>query len=412
MINKYDVIVVGGGPAGMMAAGVAAKNSKKVLLLEKNDKLGKKLKITGKGRCNVTNIADAETFFENFSKNSKFMYSAFYTFDNYAVMDFFESLGVPLKTERGGRVFPVSDKAVDIVSAMERFLISNNVTVKNEKVIKINHENKKITGVDTTSNKYLTDCIIIATGGKSYQLTGSTGDGYKFAESVGHTVTEIKPSLVPVIIEEKFCKELQGLSLKNAGLKLFTNNKLMYSDMGEMLFTHFGVTGPIVLSASAHVKSDNSYFVIDLKPALTEEVLDKRILRDFEKYINKQFSNALNDLLPKKMIPVIIELSGINPYKKVNEITKEERRKLVTTLKGLKLTISGLRSINEAIITSGGVSVTEISPSTMESKLIKGLYFCGEVIDVDAYTGGYNLQIAFSTGYLAGYSASEFNKGE
>lgn len=407
MANNYDVIVIGGGPAGMMAAGVAAKKSKSVLLLEKNDRLGRKLRITGKGRCNVTNIADAETFFENFSKNEKFMYSSFYSFDNYAVMDFFETEGVPLKTERGGRVFPVSDKAADIVDAMINFVVSNGVIVKNEKVIDITINNGTVAGVVTEKNNYIANSVIVATGGKSYPLTGSTGDGYKFAIKSGHTVTDIKPSLVPVNIVESYCKELQGLSLKNVGLKLFINDKLSYSDMGEMLFAHFGVTGPIVLSASAHINSPNSYFLIDLKPALNEDVLDKRVLRDFNKYINKQFANSLGDLLPKKLIPVIVKLSGIEETKKVNEITKEERKKLVHLLKNLKLSVKSLRSIDEAIITSGGVSVSELSPSTMESKIVKGLYFCGEVIDVDAYTGGYNLQIAFSTGYAAGKSAAE-----
>lgn len=404
-MEKYDVIVIGGGPAGMMAAGTASERGKKVLLLEKNDMLGKKLRITGKGRCNITNTADDETFFENLPKNSKFMFSSYYNFNNYCVIDFFNSMGVETVEERGGRVFPKSEKAIDVVNAMIKYIKKAGVSAKKDKVLKIVAEDGCVKGVKCQGGEYFADKVIVATGGKSYPLTGSTGDGYNFAKALGHKVTEIRPSLVPVEAKEGFCKELQGLSLRNIKISLLKENKEVFSDFGEMIFTHFGVSGPVILSASAHITDKSAYkIVIDLKPALDEKTLDKRILRDFEAFANRNFSNALDELLPKKLIPVIINLSGISPYKKVNAITKEEREKLLYLLKNLTINVKGLRKIDEAIITRGGIDVNEINPSTMESKLIKGLYFCGEVIDVDAYTGGYNLQIAFSTGRQAGES--------
>ena len=404
-MEKYDVIVIGGGPAGMMAAGTAANNGKRVLLIEKNDMLGRKLRITGKGRCNITNTADDETFFDNLPKNSKFMFSSYYNFNNYAVIDFFNMLGVETVEERGGRVFPKSEKAIDVVNAMIKFIKDAKVSAKKDKATKILTKDNTVFGVKCESGEYFADNVIIATGGRSYPLTGSTGDGYRFAKELGHTVTEIRPSLVPVETKDSWCRELQGLSLRNISIKLVKDSKEIFSDFGEMIFTHFGVSGPVILSASAHITDKSQYkIIIDLKPALDEKTLDKRILRDFESFSNKNFSNALDELLPKKLIPVIVGLSGISPHKKVNMITKEERETLLKLLKNLTMTVKRLRPIDEAIVTRGGIAVNEINPSTMESKLIKGLYFCGEVIDVDAYTGGYNLQIAFSTGRQAGES--------
>lgn len=404
-MEKYDVIVIGGGPAGMMAAGTAANNGKRVLLIEKNDMLGRKLRITGKGRCNITNTADDETFFDNLPKNSKFMFSSYYNFNNYAVIDFFNMLGVETVEERGGRVFPKSEKAIDVVNAMIKFIKDAKVSAKKDKATKILTKDNTVFGVKCESGEYFADNVIIATGGRSYPLTGSTGDGYRFAKELGHTVTEIRPSLVPVETKNSWCRELQGLSLRNISIKLVKDSKEIFSDFGEMIFTHFGVSGPVILSASAHITDKSQYkIIIDLKPALDEKTLDKRILRDFESFSNKNFSNALDELLPKKLIPVIVGLSGISPHKKVNMITKEERETLLKLLKNLTMTVKRLRPIDEAIVTRGGIAVNEINPSTMESKLVKGLYFCGEVIDVDAYTGGYNLQIAFSTGRQAGES--------
>lgn len=404
-MEKYDVIVIGGGPAGMMAAGTAANNGKRVLLIEKNDMLGRKLRITGKGRCNITNTADDETFFDNLPKNSKFMFSSYYNFNNYAVIDFFNMLGVETVEERGGRVFPKSEKAIDVVNAMIKFIKDAKVSAKKDKATKILTKDNTVFGVKCESGEYFADNVIIATGGRSYPLTGSTGDGYRFAKELGHTVTEIRPSLVPVETKDSWCRELQGLSLRNISIKLVKDSKEIFSDFGEMIFTHFGVSGPVILSASAHITDKSQYkIIIDLKPALDEKTLDKRILRDFESFSNKNFSNALDELLPKKLIPVIVGLSGISPHKKVNMITKEERETLLKLLKNLTMTVKRLRPIDEAIVTRGGIAVNEINPSTMESKLVKGLYFCGEVIDVDAYTGGYNLQIAFSTGRQAGES--------
>ena len=404
------VVVVGGGPAGMTAAIAAAENGHDVLLLEQNEKLGKKLYITGKGRCNITNACETEELFLNVTKNAKFLYSAFYTYDNSRVMQFFEENGLALKTERGNRVFPVSDHSSDVIATLQKVLKEKGVkTCLNTKVVKILTDKEMVCGVCLENgDKIRLDALVIATGGFSYQSTGSTGDGYRFAKELGHNVTELSPALVPFCTKEDYVKELQGLSLKNVTVSVYRKNKKVYEDFGEMLFTHFGVSGPLILSASSripgNIANEELFMEIDLKPALTKEQLDKRILRDFEESQNKQFKNAIPKLLPLKMIPVVIELSGIQPEKKVNEITKEERERLVMTIKHFPVTITGLRDFNEAIITRGGVSVKEINPSTMESKKIRHLYFAGEVMDVDAVTGGFNLQIAWSSGYLAGTS--------
>jgi len=403
------VIVVGGGASGMMAAAIASREGKQVKLIEKNEKLGKKLFITGKGRCNLTNaIDDISGLISNIPGNGNFLYSAFYTFSNYDLMSFIESLGVKLKIERGNRVFPVSDKSSDIIKAFERYLLRNKVDIiLNTNVDDIILEDKAVKGVICGGRDLLCDSLILATGGKSYPLTGSTGDGYKFAEKAGHTIIKPRPSLVPLVASESWVKELQGLSLKNVSIKVIDKNKTLYEDFGEMIFTHFGVSGPIILSASRFLIDKlpgNIKIKINLKPALTPEQLYKRIQKDFEKYSRKQFKNSLDDLLPKKLIPVVINLSGISEDKEVNQITREERINLVNILREFTITIINTRQMNEAIITSGGVSVKEIDPSTMESKLIKGLYFAGELIDVDGLTGGFNLQIAFSTGYCAGLS--------
>ena len=403
---KTDVVVVGGGPAGLMCAATAAKRGNKVILIDKNNLLARKLRITGKGRCNVTNSADISDFIGMVCSNPTFMYSAFYTYTNENVMEFFEGMGVPLKIERGGRVFPKSDSAKDVAEALIKYAKDNGVVCKQDEVTNIICQDSCVHSVNTKKGEKI-ECskIVIATGGVSYPLTGSTGDGYKFAQEYGHLIVEPKASLVPLVVAEDCVKELQGLSLKNVAVKIYNGKKCVYDDFGEMLFTHFGLSGPVILSASSNISDyeKNNYKIdIDLKPALDEEQLDKRLQRDFEKYINKNFSNALDDLLPKKLIPFIINLSGIDPYIKVHQINKEQRKKLVQLIKGLEFTIVGTRPVDEAIITRGGVSVKGINPSTMESKIISGLFFAGEVIDVDAYTGGYNLQIAFSTGYLAG----------
>lgn len=402
-----NVVVIGGGPAGMIASGFAAQNGNKVILIEKNNKLGKKLFITGKGRCNLTNYSEPDILLENTPGNPYFLYSAFYTFDSYKTMEFFESLGVRLKVERGNRVFPVSDKSSDIVRALEKFIYSNKVNVMlNTEVTDIIIEQNKINSVCLNNSKQLPlDNLIIATGGLSYPVTGSTGDGYKFAKKANHRVTKLYPSLVPLKTEEKWCQQLQGLSLKNVSVCVKIKNDVVYKDFGEMLFTHFGVTGPTILSASRLLIDKihlNPIITIDLKPALNEKELDNRILRDFEKYSNKDFRNSLNDLLPQKLIPVIIDLTGINPIKKINSVTKDERKKLVHILKNLSLKIIGTTGFSEAVVTSGGIDVDEIDPATMHSKIVNNLSFAGEVIDVDAFTGGFNLQIAFSTGYIAG----------
>lgn len=390
----------------MMAAAVAAARGKKVILTEKNNILGKKLLITGKGRCNITNDADIEDFFKNVPHNANFLYSAFYTFTNKDLVRILNKLGLETKVERGGRVFPVSDRSKDVLNALKKLLNKNGVAIYSGEVcdILIGGDKKKVIFSDKKSLEC--DKIIIATGGVSYPSTGSTGDGYKFAKKVGHTVIPPKPSLVPLETNENVYP-MMGLSLKNVVMSVFDGKKEIFSEMGEMLFTHYGVSGPLVLSASSHMKYEkikNYSIYIDLKPALDEKTLDKRILRDFDEFKNKDFINSLSALLPQKIIAPIVDLSGIAPHKKVNEITKEERKKLLSAIKKFPLTVKNFRPVSEAIVTSGGVSVKEINPSTMESKLESGIFFAGEVIDVDAYTGGYNLQIAFSTGYLAGKS--------
>lgn len=409
------IVIIGGGPAGMMAAITAAKAGADVVLLEKNEKTGKKLFITGKGRCNVTNACDTENLFANVMEHSKFLYSAVYGYDNQAVMQFFEDAGCHLKTERGQRVFPESDHSSDILRALDREMQKAGVKVRlNSEVeeVLIDNEKKQILGVRLHNReKIMADRLIIATGGISYVLTGSTGDGYRFAREAGHSVTKLSPALVPFNIEEDWCKQLQGLSLRNVEATIEVEGRNIYSDFGEMLFTHYGVSGPLMLSGGSYYvhKAGNrpAKLYIDLKPALTQEQLDKRILREFDANRNKQFKNAIATLFPAKMQNIMPMLAQIDPEKKVNEITKEERERFLHTIKHLELTITGVRDYNEAIITKGGVKLSEINPSTMESKIIKGLYFAGEVLDLDALTGGYNLQIAWSTGHLAGESAAE-----
>lgn len=407
------VIVIGAGAAGTMAAGVAAENGTNVLLLERNEKIARKVMITGKGRCNVTNnVDDVQSFIQNIPGNGRFLYSAFLSFDNRDVMDFFEDYGVELKVERGNRVFPVSDKAVDIVDALNRYIADSGVKRKTERVTDLIVENGKIKGVETESgNTYYSDSVIIATGGLSYPRTGSSGDGYKLAKSVGHTVTELKPSLSALVCREGLCSECMGLSLKNVAIKVYDTKKKkeIYDDFGEMLFTHFGVSGPMILSASAHMRDmeKGRYEIyLDLKPALSHEKLDARILRDFADNSNKSISNVLALLLPKSLISPVLKSAQIKQSEKINQITKEMRKMLVDTIKSIKLTVMDFNDISEAIVTAGGIKVSEINPKTMESKICKGLYFAGEVIDCDGYTGGFNLQIAFSTGHLAGISAS------
>lgn len=398
-----NVIVVGGGAAGMMAAVFAARNGQNVQLLEKNEKLGKKLFITGKGRCNITNAADIEDLFTAVTSNPKFLYSGFYSFTNQQVIDFFEELGVKTKIERGERVFPVSDHSSDVIAAFLRELKSLGVSVSlHTEVRELLCEQDTVCGVLLTNGKKMkADAVIVATGGISYPSTGSTGDGYRFAKETGHRVTELLPSLVPMEVRQWYAKELQGLSLRNIEIRITDGKKKLYEEFGEMLFTHYGVTGPVILSASSVVgktlRKKELTLHIDLKPALSEEQLDKRILREFDANHNKQYKNSIDSLFPAKLKPVMIELSEIEPEKKVNEITKEERQRLVHLIKDFTMTLTGLRGYNEAIITKGGVSVKEIDPGTMESKKMKGLYFAGEVLDLDAVTGGYNLQIAWST---------------
>lgn len=407
------VIVIGAGAAGTMAAGTAAENGAEVLLLERNEKIARKVLITGKGRCNVTNnVSDVQSFIQNIPGNGRFLYGAFSSFDNNDVMNFFEEYGVPLKVERGDRVFPVSDKAMDIVDALNRYITNAGVQRKTERVTELLIENGIVYGVKTElGNTYNADSVIIATGGLSYPRTGSSGDGYKLAKSVGHTVTELRPSLSALVCREGMCSECMGLSLKNVAIKVIDTKKKkeIYDDFGEMLFTHFGVSGPMILSASAHMRDMEKarYEVyIDLKPALSHEKLDARILRDFADNSNKSISNILALLLPKSMIAPILRIAQIKPSEKANQITKEMRKNLVDAVKSVKLTIMDFNDISEAIVTSGGVKISEINPKTMESKLCQRLYFAGEVIDCDGYTGGFNLQIAFSTGHLAGISAS------
>jgi predicted Rossmann fold flavoprotein len=404
------VIVIGAGAAGLMAAGKAAERGLEVLLLDKNDRTGKKLLISGKGRCNITNDTDIEGLINNIPGNGNFLYSSFYTFSNADLLELLHKEGLETKVERGGRVFPVSDSARDVVLILQRFAEKRGVKIRlNSAVEKIEVKNGSVSGVKLRNGSYFDcDCAIIATGGASYPGTGSTGDGYEMAKKLGHTVKELKPSLVPLLVGEKWIAELQGLSLKNISITIIDKKgRKIYTDFGEMLFTHFGVSGPVILSSSRHILNygyKDVKLMIDLKPALSEETLDARLQRDFEKFSRKQFKNSLDDLLPQKMIPVFIMLSQIPEEKPVNQITKAERRVLVKLLKAFTLEITGSRPISEAIVTVGGVCTDEINPSTMESKLVKGLYFAGEVIDVDAYTGGFNLTIAFSTGCLAGLS--------
>lgn len=406
MLNK--VIVIGGGPAGMMASIEASKTSE-VVLIEKNEKLGKKLYITGKGRCNITSSKDINEYFDYVISNPYFLYSSLYTYTNKDTMEYFSKRGVNLKVERGDRVFPESDKSSDIIKAFENNLKENNVEIKlKTKAISFNITGDKIESLNTDIGVIYGDEFILCTGGLSYPQTGSTGDGYKMAEKAGHKVTAVSPSLVPLEVKEEYVKELQGLSLKNVEFSLVDNKKVLYKENGEMLFTHFGLSGPIVLKGSSYIKDAKGLKgVINLKPALREDELDRRIQRDFSNNLNKDFKNSLNDLLPKKLIPVIINLSGIDENKKVNSITKEERRKLVDLLTKLTFNIKDFRPIDEAIITRGGVDVEDIDPSTLCSKIISNLYFAGEIIDVDALTGGFNLQIAQSTGHLAGLKAGE-----
>ena len=407
------VAVIGAGAAGMLAAGHAGEFGHSVDIFEKNNIVGKKIRITGKGRCNITNASDCEEHIENTPGNPYFMYSALYKFPPDKMIELVESLGVPTKVERGKRVFPVSDKAADVSEALKKYMKKNGVKLHLEKGVKdIITENNKIKGIVTDDGKELDfDAVIVATGGLSYPTTGSTGDGYKFAKKAGHSVSKLMPSLVPLKSDDWICPELMGLSLKNSAIVIKNGKgKTIYKDFGEMLFTHFGVSGPMVLSASRHLLgrfNENITMYIDMKPALDMKALDNRLLRDFEKYINKDLRNALNDILPQKMIPVIIRLSGIDETKKIHDITKEERKRMEELIKGLPVHITGTAGFDMAVVTSGGVNTDEIDPSTMESRKIKGLFFAGEVLDVDAYTGGFNLQIAFSTGYTAAEGLEE-----
>jgi len=407
------VIIIGGGAAGLMAAFAAGKNGSSVTVLERNERPARKVMITGKGRCNVTNDTDVNGLVNAVteSKSGRFLYSAFNGFSVGDTKDFFESLGVPLKTERGNRVFPQSDRSVDIVDALVSAAKSVGAKILTERAVEVTAENGRVSGVKTESGRFFeADSVIIATGGLSYPLTGSTGDGYEMARRLGHTVTELSPSLIPVTVKEGWCSELQGLSLKNVAVKVFKGDsgKPIFSDFGELMFTHYGLSGPVILSASAYMKEPKAIgyrVVIDMKPALEEERLDARLLRDFNANSNRDFINSLSELLPRKMIPVAVKLSKIEPSKKVNQITKAERAGLISVLKNLTLNVTGFRPIEEAVITKGGVVLGEVNPKTMESKLVEGLYFAGEILNADAFTGGFNLQIAFSTGFAAGSNA-------
>lgn len=407
--NRFDCIIIGGGAAGLMAARTAAERGRKVLLIERNDRVGKKLAITGKGRCNVTNNCSDEEFFANIPMGGKFLYSAYSGFNCYDTMEFFEGLGVPLKTERGNRVFPVSDRAGDIVSALEKACKKSGVTFLHKRVTEVLAEDGVIVGVRCGDAVYNSVSVLIATGGKSYPGTGSDGDGYRFAAALGHTVTPLKPSLVPLVSEEDYCGEMTGLSLKNVAVSVMdtSKNKVVFKEQGEMLFTHFGVSGPLILSASSHIRDmerGRYKILIDMKPALDFQTLDKRLQRDFSENPNRIFANSLSKLLPSKMIPVVVRLSGISPEKQVNSVTKQERTELAALLKSFPVTVRDFRPLSEAIITSGGVKLSEVNPKTMESKLVQGLFWAGEVLDIDAYTGGFNLQIAFCTAVAAGKS--------
>ena len=407
----HDLIVVGGGPAGMFAAITAARKGAKVLLLEKNDRLGKKLLITGKGRCNVTNDCPAEEVLRNTPRNGRFLYSAMTAFPPESTKQFFENQGCPLKTERGNRVFPRSDRSASILDSLKKALTDQGVTVKTGRVRQILTLEGAVSGVGTDGDEYTAPSVILATGGASYPATGSTGDGYAMAQKLGHRVIPAQGSLVPLETAGEDCRRMQGLSLRNVGVKLLdARGKVLYRDFGELLFTHFGVSGPTVLSASCHLKGEGCCLVIDLKPALEEGKLDARILRDLELYQNRTMENALTDLLPRSMIPVVLDRLEIDPAMQANSLTKEKRRALVGLLKAFRVEITGKRPVAEAIITSGGVKVSEIDPKTMESKLVPGLFFAGELIDCDAYTGGFNLQIAWATAFAAGRSAAEKKK--
>ncbi len=402
---RYDVIVVGGGPAGMLAAITAAKQGRSVLLLERNDRLGKKLLITGKGRCNVTNNCTEEEILQNVPRNGRFLYSAMNAFPPKAIMDFLENAGCELKTERGNRVFPVSDRAQSVLDALKSEMKRSGVAVRTGRVREIRMENGAVCGVATQKEQFDGNAVILATGGVSYPTTGSTGDGYAMAKALGHTVVEPQGSLVPLETAGTDCPDMQGLALRNVAVKLVNaKGKVLYKDFGELLFTHFGISGPTVLSASCHLKGEGCKLIIDLKPALEENKLNDRILRDLEMYQNRAMENALTDLLPRSMIPVVLRRLEIEPSMQANSLTKQKRRALVELLKGFSVEITGKRPVAEAIITSGGVKTSEIDPKTMESKKVPGLYFAGEILDCDAYTGGFNLQIAWATAYAAGMS--------
>lgn len=404
---SHKVLVVGGGAAGMMAAITAAENGAKVVLFEKNDRLGKKLLITGKGRCNVTNDCSPEEVMKNTPRNGKFLFSCLNLLSPSRTMSYFEACGCPLKVERGNRVFPVSDRSADILSALKRQMELHHIEIRNETVTELLLKDGAVNGLMTNRGAAYGRCVILCTGGCSYPLTGSTGDGYRLASQAGHQINPVSGSLVSLVEDGVLCSRMQGLSLKNVGICLINaKQKTVYEDFGELLFTHFGLSGPTVLSASAHMKEGESYrFLIDLKPALDEQKLDQRFLRDFEQYCNRDLENALKDLYPKSMIPVLIDMAELDHMQKVNSITREQRRKLLELTKRFPIVISGKRPVEEAIITSGGVHVREVDPKTMESKMISGLYFAGELLDLDAYTGGFNLQIAWSTGFAAGLAA-------
>lgn len=420
------IVVIGGGASGMMAAITAAERGAEVTLLEPNERLGKKLNITGKGRCNLTNDADRDAFFAAVPRNGRFLYSSLARFGPRDAMAFFESLGVPLKTERGRRVFPVSDRAFDVSAALERRLKALRMKIVRDRAVTVEASERAateegnaataenaVTGVKGERGTYPADAVILATGGVSYPATGSTGEGHRIAQELGHTITPLRGSLVPLCERGNRCKRMQGLTLRNVGLTVWEDEKKIHSGFGELLFTHFGVSGPLILSASAHMRRFDACryrLEIDLKPALDSDALDKRLLSDFRKYANSDFANALNDLLPRKLIPVIIEDSGIAPDVKAHDLTRIQRRELLRLLKAFPIDIAGTRPVTEAVVTSGGVDVAEVSPKTMESKLVRGLYFAGEILDVDAYTGGYNLQIAWSTGYAAGLAAASQEK--